>query len=106
MPGFLAHFALSLVRCSSRVFLNLLTNSWSSITGWLSEAAADAERSGTPVGVLRSISAEAACLAPTPLIADVPSWLGAHQRALAEGNDEARAVALADQVVIDAPELA
>ena len=36
------------------------------------------------------------------LVADVPTWLGAHQKALAEGNDEARAVALADQAVIDA----
>jgi hypothetical protein len=32
---------------------------------------------------------------------DVPTWIGAHEKALAEGNDEARAIALADQAVID-----
>jgi len=32
---------------------------------------------------------------------DVPTWWGAYQKALSEGNDEARAVALADQAVID-----
>jgi hypothetical protein len=35
-------------------------------------------------------------------VADVPTWLGAYEKAQAEGNDEARSVALADQAVIDA----
>lgn len=35
------------------------------------------------------------------LIADVPTWLGGYEKAIAEGNDEARAVALADQAVLD-----
>lgn len=33
---------------------------------------------------------------------DVPTWLGAYEKALAEGNTDERAVALADQAVIDA----
>jgi len=33
---------------------------------------------------------------------DVPTWLGAYDKAIGEGNDEARAVSLADQAVIDA----
>ena len=33
---------------------------------------------------------------------DVPTWWGAYERAVAEGNDEARSIALADQAVIDA----
>jgi hypothetical protein len=32
---------------------------------------------------------------------DVPTWLGAYEKAIAEGNGEERAVALADQAVID-----
>lgn len=32
---------------------------------------------------------------------DVPTWWGAYEKAIAEGNDESRAVALADQAVID-----
>lgn len=32
---------------------------------------------------------------------DVPTWLGAYEKALASGNDEKRAIALADQAVID-----
>lgn len=32
---------------------------------------------------------------------DVPTWWGAYERALAEGNDEERAISLADQGVID-----
>lgn len=32
---------------------------------------------------------------------DVPTWLGGYERAIAEGSDEARAIALADQGVID-----
>jgi hypothetical protein len=32
---------------------------------------------------------------------DVPTWLGAYEKAIAEGNAEDRAVALADQAVID-----
>ena len=33
---------------------------------------------------------------------DVPTWLGAYEKALGEGNEDARAKALADQAVIDA----
>jgi hypothetical protein len=33
---------------------------------------------------------------------DVPTWLGAYDKAIREGNDEDRAIALADQAVIDA----
>lgn len=33
---------------------------------------------------------------------DVPTWWGAYEKAIAAGNDETRAVALADQAVIDA----
>lgn len=33
---------------------------------------------------------------------DVPTWLGAYEKAVAGGNDEARSIALADQAVIDA----
>ena len=32
---------------------------------------------------------------------DVPTWWGGYEKAIAEGNDEARAIALADQAVID-----
>lgn len=32
---------------------------------------------------------------------DVPTWLGAYEKAIGEGNDEARAAKLADQAVID-----
>ena len=35
------------------------------------------------------------------LMVDVPTWLGAYQKAVAEGNADDRAVALADQAVID-----
>jgi hypothetical protein len=35
------------------------------------------------------------------LVADVPTWLGAYRKALDTGSDEATAVALADQAVID-----
>jgi hypothetical protein len=35
------------------------------------------------------------------LIADVPTWLGAYEKAIVAGNDEARSVSLADQAVID-----
>jgi hypothetical protein len=35
------------------------------------------------------------------MVADVPTWLGAYQKALHEGSDHERAVALADQAVID-----
>lgn len=38
----------------------------------------------------------------TQLAVDAPSWWGAYQKALAEGNPESRAVALADQAIIDA----
>ena len=33
---------------------------------------------------------------------DTPTWLGAYEKAISEGNDEARAISLADQAVIDA----
>lgn len=33
---------------------------------------------------------------------DVPTWWGAYEKAIAENNDEARSIALADQAVIDA----
>lgn len=33
---------------------------------------------------------------------DIPTWWGAYEKAIAEGNDESRAVALSDQAVIDA----
>jgi hypothetical protein len=32
---------------------------------------------------------------------DVPTWIGGYEKAIAEGNDQERAVALADQAVID-----
>lgn len=35
-------------------------------------------------------------------LVDVPTWLGAYNKALAEGNTEARAVAIADRAVTDA----
>lgn len=35
-------------------------------------------------------------------LVDIPTWWGAYEKATAEGNDENRAVALADQAVIDA----
>lgn len=35
------------------------------------------------------------------LVADVPTWLGQYEKSLAEGKDDAAAVALADQAVLD-----
>lgn len=35
-------------------------------------------------------------------VVDVPTWWGAYEKAIAAGNEEARAIALADQAVIDA----
>lgn len=35
------------------------------------------------------------------LVADVPTWIGAYEKALAQWQDEASAVALADQAVLD-----
>lgn len=35
-------------------------------------------------------------------LVDIPTWWGAYEKAISEGNDDARAVALADQAVIDA----
>jgi len=35
------------------------------------------------------------------LVADVPTWIGAYEKAIDEGNDDARSVALADQSVLD-----
>lgn len=35
------------------------------------------------------------------LVADVPTWLGAYEKAMASGVDEAKAFALADQAVLD-----
>lgn len=37
----------------------------------------------------------------TQQMVDVPTWWGGYEKAIAEGNDEARAIALADQAVID-----
>lgn len=36
------------------------------------------------------------------LIADVPTWIGQYEKSLAEGKDDATAVAMADQAVLDA----
>jgi hypothetical protein len=41
-------------------------------------------------------------LAITQQVVDLPTWWGAYQKALDEGNAEDRAVALADQAVVDA----
>ena len=38
----------------------------------------------------------------TQLAIDIPTWQGAYEKAIAEGNEEARAVSLADQAVRDA----
>ena len=35
-------------------------------------------------------------------VVDVPTWWGAYEKAIAAGNEESRAIALADQAVIDA----
>lgn len=35
------------------------------------------------------------------LIVDIPTWVGAYEKAMSEVPDEARAIALADQVVVD-----
>lgn len=35
------------------------------------------------------------------LVADVPTWLGQYEKAMAENPDEARAIAMADQAVLD-----
>jgi hypothetical protein len=35
-------------------------------------------------------------------VADIPTWLGQYEKAIAEGHDEDKAVALADQAVLDA----
>ena len=35
------------------------------------------------------------------LVADVPTWIGAYEKALAEGQDDATAIAFADQAVLD-----
>jgi len=34
-------------------------------------------------------------------VADIPTWLGGYEKAMAAGHDEARAIALADQGVLD-----
>jgi hypothetical protein len=36
------------------------------------------------------------------MVADVPTWIGRYEQAIEQGADEAKAVALADQAVIDA----
>lgn len=36
------------------------------------------------------------------MVADVPTWIGRYEQAIGQGSDEATAVALADQAVIDA----
>lgn len=35
------------------------------------------------------------------LVADIPTWVGMYEKAMAEGNNEDRAIALADQAVLD-----
>ncbi|MCC7304772.1 MAG: ParB N-terminal domain-containing protein [Alphaproteobacteria bacterium] len=40
-------------------------------------------------------------LTMTQVAIDIPTWYGAYQKALAEGNNETRAVQLADQAVLD-----
>jgi hypothetical protein len=40
-------------------------------------------------------------IAKMQVVADMPTWLGAYEKAMADNSDEARAIALADQVVID-----
>ena len=40
-------------------------------------------------------------IAKAQQMADVPTWLGAYQKAIHEGNDESRSIALADQSVLD-----
>jgi len=40
-------------------------------------------------------------IAKAQLIADVPTWLGAYEKAMAAGETEAKAVAMADQAVLD-----
>ena len=34
-------------------------------------------------------------------VADVPTWVGAYEKAMSEVTDEARAISLADQAVVD-----
>lgn len=36
------------------------------------------------------------------MVVDIPTWLGAYEKALSEGNTEQRAIAIADRCVIDA----
>lgn len=40
-------------------------------------------------------------MAKAQQMVDVPTWLGAYEKAITEGNEEKRAIALADQAVID-----
>lgn len=40
-------------------------------------------------------------IAKAQMLADMPTWLGAYDAALQDGNDESRAIALADQAVLD-----
>ena len=54
-------------------------------------------------GVMRAIQANSYFLMMrVQKMVDIPTWLGAHAKALASGETEAKAVALADQAVIDA----
>ena len=54
------------------------------------------------VGFLGSVKSESFYLmTKAQQIVDVPTWIGAYNKALAEGNNEDRAIALADQSVID-----
>jgi RadC-like JAB domain/Large polyvalent protein associated domain 22 len=42
-----------------------------------------------------------AAIAGMQMMVDVPTWIGGYEKAIAAGNDEARAIALADQMVRD-----
>ena len=55
------------------------------------------------ISTYRAIAADAAMILikKFQLIADVPTWMGGYEKALAEGHDEATAVQLADQSVRD-----
>jgi len=41
-------------------------------------------------------------IAKSQMVADIPTWLGAYEKSVHEGNNEDRAVALANQAVLDA----
>ena len=60
-----------------------------------------------PVGNVGSVKDKLQTVAYLPIIfmqmlVDIPTWLGAYNRALSDGNTDARAVAMADRTVIEA----